>query len=252
MSAAPDHLRPGHNAPVFNIPTVEQIPAYLDADHEEIVRRRDKLIEAAERLPAECANDEVAQNLTTYAAQVVALADKAEKARKAAKAPFWDGGKAVDAYFNSTIAKLDVAKAKALKPLNLYQDMRAKEAKRQAEEAARIAREEAARIAAEMETAAELDRAVEAETVAAKAETAVAAAAPVAARIRGEAGGLATSRIDWKFEVTSAGSVPREFLCVDEAAIRKAIQQAEKNDDEIKLTIPGVRIYSERTTLIRR
>lgn len=252
MSAAPDYLQPGHNAPAFNIPKAEDIPAYLDAGHEDIVRRRDALVAAADRLPAECASDETAAALTTYAAQVVALADHAEKARVAAKAPFWDGGKAVDAYFKTTSARLDICKAKALKPLNAYQDQKAREAKRQAEERERIAREEAARIAAEMETAADLDRAVEAETIAVKAASVVQSAAPAASRIRGEGGGLATSRVDWKFEVQNRAAVPREFLMVDEAAIRKAIAQAEKTDDEIKLVIPGVRIFTERTTLIRR
>lgn len=53
--------------------------------------------------------------------------------------------------------------------------------------------------------------------------------------MNGDAGQVTTQR-PWVFEVEDAGAVPREYLLVDEKAIRKAVQAGARN-------IPGVRIY---------
>jgi hypothetical protein len=50
-----------------------------------------------------------------------------------------------------------------------------------------------------------------------------------------------STREVWKFEITDAAQIPREYLVVDEARIRKVVQ-ALKGDAKI----PGVRVYPER------
>jgi hypothetical protein len=55
----------------------------------------------------------------------------------------------------------------------------------------------------------------------------------------------------WRFDVESEVQVPREFLMVNEFAIRKAITAAVNEAGECTLTIPGVKIYTEDTMTAR-
>lgn len=53
------------------------------------------------------------------------------------------------------------------------------------------------------------------------------------------------TRTNWKFEITDASLVPREYLIVDEKAVG-AMVRARKGDTKI----PGVRVYSETSTVV--
>ena len=125
----------------------------------------------------------------------------------------------------------------------------------QAREAERKAREKAEADRKAAEAAAAAGRAAEAaklaaraaateEKAAAKAEDLVVRAAttvaPVITREPPKVAGISTREV-WKFEIVDANAIPREYLVVDEARIRKVVQ-ALKGDAKI----PGVRAYAER------
>jgi hypothetical protein len=109
--------------------------------------------------------------------------------------------------------------------------------RRAAEAAAAAGRaEEAAKFAARA-AAIEEKAAAKADDLALRAATTV---APVIVRDPPKVAGVSTREV-WKFDITDASQIPREYLVVDEARIRKVVQ-ALKGDARI----PGVRIYPER------
>lgn len=67
---------------------------------------------------------------------------------------------------------------------------------------------------------------------------------PKAAQVTRTAEGTASIRKEWKHEVTDATAVPREYLIVDESAIRRAVKSGVRE-------ITGVRIFEDSTTVIR-
>lgn len=67
---------------------------------------------------------------------------------------------------------------------------------------------------------------------------------PVKAEPVRTAAGTASMKTVWKFEVTDAQAVPREFLVVDESAIRKAVAAGVRQ-------IAGVNIYETKDVAIR-
>jgi len=85
---------------------------------------------------------------------------------------------------------------------------------------------------------------------AAVAESAAIAAAPAAATpppaktFSTPFGARATTRTVWDYEVTEAGEIPREYLVVDAAAVRKAIASGVR-------TIPGLRIFERESLSVR-
>lgn len=105
--------------------------------------------------------------------------------------------------------------------------------RRKAQEAARIAQEE-------------LQKKIAAEAKAANVEPPP-ITAPVVPEVpktvRTEKGSMTFKEV-WKFEITAAKEVPRDFLIVDERAIRQAIAAGVRQ-------IVGVRIYSEKEASIR-
>ncbi|MHB8815455.1 MAG: hypothetical protein ACYDAE_19600 [Steroidobacteraceae bacterium] len=123
----------------------------------------------------------------------------------------------------------------------------AAEARRKADEKAAAERQaaEAARIAGDLEAAAKHER--KADQVEQRAETKVetltelasTVVAPVVQAEIPKVGGM-SGRVVWKFEVLDPNLVPREFLTVDEAKIRRYVG-AMKGDSKIA----GVRVYSE-------
>jgi DNA polymerase III alpha subunit (gram-positive type) len=111
-------------------------------------------------------------------------------------------------------------------------------ADRQAAEAAAAAgrAEEAAKLAARA-AATEEKAAAKVDDLAVRAATTV---APVIVRDPPKVAGVSTREV-WKFDITDASQIPREYLVVDEARIRKVVQ-ALKGDAKIA----GVRVYPER------
>lgn len=60
-----------------------------------------------------------------------------------------------------------------------------------------------------------------------------------------EKAGMAFREV-WKFEIIQAGLIPREYLAVDEVKIGQMVRAMKDT-----LTIPGVRIYSEKSAIVR-
>lgn len=116
----------------------------------------------------------------------------------------------------------------------------AAEARAKAEEAAKAGSADAARLA-EIAKAEEEKAAVVADMPTVKVE------APVIPQDTGPvrtAAGTASTKLVWKFEITDPNAVPREFLVVDEKAIRQAVAAGVRQ-------IAGVNIYSENQVAIR-
>ncbi len=134
--------------------------------------------------------------------------------------------------------RLDQGRRQAKDKMAVYASAKALEA-RKAAEAERQARakiqarldEEAARLTAELQAGNESAPAVTAPKLPATPP------ANVPRTIR-TAGGSATMVTSWQFEITDPDSVPRQFLKVDETAIRKAVRDGLRE-------IPGVRIFEE-------
>ena len=66
---------------------------------------------------------------------------------------------------------------------------------------------------------------------------------PQRTSVRSTSGTMSAKKI-WKFELTDGTQVPREFMMVNETAIRRAIMDGVRE-------IPGVRIYQEESISIR-
>ena len=54
-------------------------------------------------------------------------------------------------------------------------------------------------------------------------------------------------RLNWRFEVLDLSQVPLEFLCVDEAKVKKLLASSKG-----ETPIPGLKIYSEESPIIRK
>jgi len=231
----------GHNQP----PTVaEQIQASLAENHAALIKRRDDLLGSAERAPAVIDSDETAGRVTDLIRLIGAATKASETARVSEKEPHLEAGRAVDGWFKKISDPLAKAKAKVQGPLDTY--LRQKEAaERQRREAeAKALREAAEREAAAMQTEAQMNAAVAIEERAAEAQEAAQAKPAELARTRGDYGGLATLRTTWDFEIVNAAAVPREYLIVNDAAIRAAVKSGARE-------IAGVRIFEKQSALVR-
>ena len=109
--------------------------------------------------------------------------------------------------------------------------------RRAADEAAAAGRaEEAARLAERAATT-EAKAAEKVEALEVRAATVV---APIIQREPPKVAGISTREV-WKFRISNAAAVPREYCAIDEARIRKVVA-ALKGDT----AIPGVEVYAER------
>lgn len=157
--------------------------------------------------------------------------------RKKATRPIDVAKRAVMDLFRGPEEQLTRAEAGVKRAMIAYSD---EQQRRQREEQARAeaaARKERERLEAQAAKAADVGRF---EKAAALEQRAAMVVAPVIARETPKVAGVST-REAWKFEVQNADLVPREFLTVDEAKIRRYVG-AMKGDAKIA----GVRVWSER------
>ena len=126
-------------------------------------------------------------------------------------------------------------------------------ARKKAEEAERVrAAEAAAEIKRQEEAAAKArDAAREAKQDANVAKQDAGAKAADLSRNRSTAGSVASLKVEWKHEVVDEALVPRQFLKVDDSAIRIAVRTATTDDNKNKLKIAGVRIFPVETSVVR-
>jgi hypothetical protein len=207
-----------HNAP----PLAER----LEIDHASLMAQA---LEAVALVPDKIRavdNDEEAGAYAETAKAIKGVASIVEDARKKEKAAILEAGRTVDAFFGKMADALKAKVDMVVSEINRYQ-----RARLEAERKAAAEREEAERRAA-----------------AAFDEPAPAPVAPVAvkeaARVTSFSGVKATASRKWVHEITDPAQVPRQYLMVNEAAIKAAIAGGARE-------IPGVRIYEDVRTAIR-
>lgn len=84
-----------------------------------------------------------------------------------------------------------------------------------------------------------------------KARVSASAKAADMSRSRTTLGAVASLRTTWEFQVTDPAAVPRQFLSVNETAIRVAVKAATTPDGKNTLKIEGVRIYPKTDSVVR-
>jgi hypothetical protein len=93
-----------------NLPRDREILDRLGADYEEIHRRADDLVQAAERVPDEIGDDVThARAVDFIARQVRPHIQRVEEIHKAEKRPHLDAGRAVDIWRNALVGDLEEA-----------------------------------------------------------------------------------------------------------------------------------------------
>lgn len=192
--------------------------------------RLDDMVAQADALFVE--SDDQQRQAVEMAGQAKKLGKALDEARKRFVAAPGDYVRSVNALAKELADRLVLIETGLKRKISTHQ-ARVELERRKAEEAARKA-------------AAELQAKVDAEAKAAGVET-VQVAAPVIPEapkvVRTEAG-AAHQRKEWVFRVTDPAAIPRDYLVVDERAIREAVKAGVRE-------IPGVEIFEETKTVIR-
>lgn len=215
----------------------------LALDHADLIK---EATEAAALVPdtlRAIETDEEAAAYTDTAADIKGILAQADAAFTVEKAPWLAGGRAVDEFFG-----FRKELAAAVKRVTAALDARAnlllaQQRRREAEEAA------AAKTAAEAETA-RLRKEAEAFDEPAPVAVAPVYVPPVAvkdvARVVSMAtGNKASASVNWTHRIVDPDKVPRQYLMVNEAAIKAAIKGGTRK-------IEGVEIFEAAKTAIRR
>lgn len=243
---------PGHNLPPAH--PLDLIRDELAEKHADLIERGRQLEAMKARIPAACDDDEQAEKLITGIRLCTAFAGDSgscEAARKVAKQPHLDAGKTVDAWFKGLTTPVLALKADMTKILTVYQRKKAAEEQRRRDEEAAEARRLASIAAERAKNEDQQAKAAELEETARAAEAAASANAAEMSRARTDYGNTASLRTTWKFEVTDAAAVPRQYLTVNEAAITAAIRASTSADKKrCDLSIPGVRIYADTQSVV--
>lgn len=209
----------GHNQP----PLADR----LALDHAELLKQaQDGAALVPDQIRA-IETDEEEAAYTDTAADLKALLGQADAAFKVEKAPWLDGGRTVDGFFAGIRDPLKAAVARVVAAINARQNAKlAAERKRQAEEAERARKEAIA-----------FDEPVpEAPPVVVKEAARVVSLAT---------GNKASASVKWRGEVVDIDALPRQYMRPNQDAIDAAIKGGVR-------AIPGVRIFEEVRTAIRR
>ena len=207
-----------HNAP----PLAER----LEIEHANLAA---KALECAEMVPetlAPVVTDEDAGAYAETAKTLKGCLTAIETARKKEKDQILKDGRAIDGHFSTMSEPVKAAADRVVAAINAFQTKKLEEQRRIQREADERARKEAA----------------------AFDEPPPPVAAPViakeAARVVGFSGTKAAASVKWVHEITDRKLVPREYLMVNEAAIKAAVAGGRRD-------IPGVRIFEQVRTAIR-
>jgi hypothetical protein len=220
----------------------------LAGNYEELLQRQKELLEAANRAPKVCEDDETAKKLTDFVGQMAACIAAAMKAHRVEKEPHLRAGQTVDEFFRDIRAPLLTFKQTFEGLIGGWQ-FRKQEAERLAAiEAERLAMAEMERLAAAAETESDLEDAIAQEDAALEA-AAIAAARPLErSRIHGD---LATGslRIEYEYEIVDLARVPRSFMMLNESAVKRHI--AARPQDGEPAPVPGLRFTPVHKARIR-
>lgn len=92
------------------------LPTVMATRYTELTKRRDQLLSSMARVPVVIESDEVQKKVSDLAVMIAECIKQSEAAREAEKAPFLEGGRAVDGFFTGTIKEpLDEARKKLLR-----------------------------------------------------------------------------------------------------------------------------------------
>lgn len=240
------------------------LPEWLASEHDQLTARRDELLAAADRAPAEVADDDTLRKMSDFVKQLTACTKASEAARVAAKEPTLSAGRVIDGFFKAISDPLDRTKQTVERRMTAYQRQVAEAERRRREEEAAYARieaerqaKEAAEKAAAMRNERELQEAASAEEMArqaaADAEQARKAAMARAAdlsRTRSDYGAVASLRTYWDFRNLDKAMIDlnelRPFLATDaiEKALRGFIRAGGRK-------IHGAEIFENTETVVR-
>jgi hypothetical protein len=261
--------------------TADLVPTDLDARAEEVSRQVAAARTQAEAI--EVRNPDEAERAGRLLREIAARKKQVEDDRKKLKEPILEAGRRVDKQAKDAVASLDAVDAIVRPKLSTYtaeqerlrqeeearleaerqeRERKAREERERQEVAERAKREQAQREAREAEE--EAARAQDAEDVAAAAELAEEARRKAEEAATAEAAisslpepalpkatvaapakptGISQRKV-WKHTVVKPELVPREFLVVDEKAIRQAVRDGVRE-------IPGVRIEQVAEMAVR-
>lgn len=240
----------GHNAP-----PIEELLASISA---ELLAGLDPIAERANGLPKVIKTEADLALVTPVVVDAKALSKKIEKMRTDEKAPYLAGGRAVDAFFNPSKARLDRIASVFERLAGDFQREKIATQRREAEEAERKAAADAERLRREAEEVVKpetkqkrLDAAAEADNAADRAAAAATAETADLAKVT-TAGGTVRGQTFWNFAIEKYDDVDlnsiRDFI--DRDAVEKAIRakiKIQKGNTEIN----GVRVFEDVKTSIR-
>ena len=247
----------GHNKPPSE---QEQTRDFLAEKTVELQRRYNDLIEAVDRAPTECSDDETAGKLADMVKLLTACHKSFEAQRVAEKEPFLTECRSVDGFFKKFTESLDNARKKVTRPLDTYLLRKAEEKRAAEREAARKQREEADRLAREAEelrlanmTQASddtLKQAVRMDEQAEKSEKQAEARPAELARTRGDYGSLATLRTVWVGQIVDKNAVDLEALrpFMSDDVLQKLINAAVRAGFR---EIRGVKIFEQSSAQVK-
>lgn len=275
-----DHSVFGHNQPPPPKPLdAEQIREWLAFELDPLRQRIAEIAAALNKAHGNEPTIETDEQLAAFADNIrmaKAAQRTAEERRKDAKQPFLDGGREIDAWFRDAITPLEAPVQAIQKSMDAYQARIAAEARKRAQEEARIARAKAEAAAAEAARHAFAARETEEQEAAAaeaiaKAERAAKRADAADAKADGSPSGLVrrhtdlgtvtTARESLEFEIVDPEAVPRRFMVVDQNRIRAALRDlattpAAKADLRMELEagrqpFPGINVQIVTKALVR-
>lgn len=238
----------------------------LREDNAALVARKDELLAAFERVPADVDSDEICGKVNDFIKQVDAAKKHAEKLRVDQKEPHLNAGRIVDGFYKTVTDPLDKVKKALTQRVTVYlrkkedeERRRRQEEERRAHEAAEKARIEAEERAAALAKEEDLDGAIEAEEAAKRAADEAAKAAKEAeakaaelSRTRGEFGSVGSLRTAWVHDEKSLSRASLDLEALrshlPEDALHKAIRSYIRAGGR---SLAGVRIFEDRVAVVR-
>jgi F0F1-type ATP synthase membrane subunit b/b' len=173
-------------------------------------------------------------------------ANALDETRTRIKRPILHAQRLVDGEAKKLTDRVTAATTEVQARVTTYLRMKEKEAREAAEREAQRLQAEAERMAqaALADPTLSAEAAVDAFDAADKATELAHAKATELTRTRGTQGALTALRDNWTFEIVSLSAVPLHFLQVNDAAVRLAIKQGQRE-------IPGLRIWNDAKAYVR-
>lgn len=207
----------------------------------DLVSRIDELTASANRRTV--ADDDDAGKATLLVKQILEEERAVAARQKEAKRPHAELADAAFGYFKPMLLQLESLKRGLLGKLDAYR----RELEQRAQAERRRLAQEAALKAAEAAEADDLDSAMDAEQASQRIVEQAATVAP--APIRSDYGHVASARKTWEYELVDLAAVPRQFLMLNDAAIKAHIKTRQK--DRPPVPVAGLTFIERTSTVVR-